>query len=270
MGCDWIFVDCEHGNISTDQLSGLLCAAPASVSVLVRIPANEEIFVKQALDAGCGGVICPKVESPVEAERLVRWAKYPPLGERSVGIARAHGYGLEFDNYVSEANTKTSVVVQIETVRGVEELARILGVEGLGGVFIGPYDLSGSMGVPGRVDAPTVQRIVIEVVKTCKKTSTPVGQFFGTEVDFIKCPHRDDLDFVAIGLDTSILAHEISSSIAMIGDSFQQGQAHKVRDTPNHPRSRGADVRAAAAGEPGTGRQSAQRSWRVRRWTTPP
>lgn len=215
-GCEWLFIDCEHGGIPTESLSSLLCAAPADVPVLARLPANDECHVKQALDAGCAGIICPRVEDGDTAANLVRWAKYPPVGERSVGIGRAHDYGLNFATYVEKANENVSVVVQIETKKAVDRIDEILKTPDLGGVFIGPYDLSGSLGVAGQVSHPAVQEAIDQIVRCCRDLNVPVGQFFGTEAAFRTSPQANVLDFVAVGLDTAILARhlfEMSSAL---------------------------------------------------------
>ncbi|WP_181766370.1 HpcH/HpaI aldolase family protein [Streptomyces albidus (ex Kaewkla and Franco 2022)] len=210
-GCDWLFVDCEHGAIALPQLGALL-AGKGSTPALVRLPADDEQHVKQALDAGCEGIICPRVEDAETVRRLVDHGKYPPLGSRSVGIGRAHGYGLNFSGHLAEANESTSVVVQIESEEGVRNLDEILAVPGLGGVFIGPYDLSGSMGVPGQVETPAVRRAVRHVVDSCKEAGVPVGQFFGTRAAFDAAESRDLHDFAAIGIDTVFLATAVADA----------------------------------------------------------
>lgn len=211
-GCDWIFVDCEHGSVAPSALGSLL-AAKGRTPVLVRLPADDEQHVKHALDAGCEGIICPRVEDAETVRRLVGHSKYPPLGNRSVGIGRAHGYGLDFAGHLAEANDATSVVVQIESEEGVRNLDEILAVPGIGGVFIGPYDLSGSMGVPGQVEIAAVRQAVRHVMDRCKEAGVPVGQFFGTRAAFDAAEGRDLYDFAAIGTDTMLLAGAIADAV---------------------------------------------------------
>jgi 2-dehydro-3-deoxyglucarate aldolase/4-hydroxy-2-oxoheptanedioate aldolase len=211
-GCDWLFVDCEHGAIVPAELGRVLPGA-RGVPVLVRIPANEEYFVKQALDAGCDGVVCPQVGDAETVRRLVRWSKYPPDGARSVGIGRAHGYGLRFGEHLAEANAATSLVVQIENRRAVENIAEIVAEPGLGGVFIGPYDLSASLGKPGQVSDPEVLDAVRRVVDACAAAGIPVGQFFGTHTAFVAAPERDRYDYAAIGIDTALLTAAVSTEL---------------------------------------------------------
>lgn len=212
-GSKWIFLDCEHGSIAPSDLGRVLAGAPQGVPVLVRLPSNDEIWVKQALDAGAAGVICPVVEDAATAERLVRWAKYPPQGARSIGIGRAHGYGLSVGPYLQAANATTSVVVQIESITGAHALEEILAVEGLGGVFIGPYDLSASMGLVGRPGAPEVEDVIAEIVKRSRSKGVPVGRFYPTGKAYVSAPDRDMLDFVAIGIDLVLLADALRDNL---------------------------------------------------------
>lgn len=209
-GCDWIFVDCEHGAIAPSRLSAVLTGAGA-VPVLVRLPANDEQHVKQALDSGCAGIICPQVEDARTARRLVGLSTYPPLGSRSVGIGRAHGYGLRFADHLAAANDSTSLVVQIESAEGVRNIDEILAVPGIDGVFIGPYDLSASMGVPGQVGSARVQQAVRAVVTGCRDAGVPVGQFFATRAAYESAAHKERYDFAAIGIDTMLLAAAVEA-----------------------------------------------------------
>ncbi len=214
-GSQWIFLDCEHGSVAPSDLGRVLAGAPEGLPVLVRLPSNDEIWVKQALDAGAAGVICPVVEDAATAERLVRWAKYPPQGARSIGIGRAHGYGLSVGPYLEVANATTSVVVQIESISAALALDEILAVDGLGGVFIGPYDLSASMGLVGQPEAPTVQDVIADIVRRCKSKGVPVGRFYPSGQTYADAPDRDLLDFVAIGIDLVMLANTLRDNLTL-------------------------------------------------------
>ena len=215
-GCEWVLVDCEHGAVANNDLSPLLAGAPDGLRVLVRVAANEETHVKQALDAGADGVVCPAVPDAATAEALVAWAKYPPAGCRSVGVGRAHGYGLGFADYVAEANARTSVVVQIETGAGVAAQDEILAVDGLGGLLIGPYDLSASMGFVGRPDAPEVTAVVADVARRGRQHGLPVGLFFASAAAYTAAQDRPALDFVLVGTDTGLLAGALRSELAEV------------------------------------------------------
>ena len=143
----------------------------------MRIPALEEVWVKRVLDAGADGLIAPLVNSAEAARRVVAWSKYPPKGRRSVGGGRAHGYGRTFDSYLRTANERVAVVIQIEHVDGARRIEAILDVDGIDAVFIGPYDLSGSLGIPGRIDDPGVQMHIENVRDACLARGKPLGIF---------------------------------------------------------------------------------------------
>src|SRR5271156_6394153 len=120
LGFDYLWIDMEHAPLSLNQVENLLrCIAPPC-SGLVRIPNNDETWIKQVLDLGAGGIIVPQVKTKEDAEKAVMSAKYPPLGNRSVGIARAHSFGVDFAKYVEVANESTAIVLQIEHKEGVQ------------------------------------------------------------------------------------------------------------------------------------------------------
>ena len=100
IGFDWLFIDGEHGPLDTGDLLGILQAADSRTPCVVRVPASGEIEIKKALDLGASGVIVPQVNTPEQAADVVRFARYAPLGARGVGLARAHGYGLQFQQYL--------------------------------------------------------------------------------------------------------------------------------------------------------------------------
>lgn len=204
-GLDWLFVDMEHSPALDPQaVLHIVQAVAHRVDVLVRVPTNDDAWIKKVLDTGADGVIVPHVRSASEARQAVASAKYPPLGRRSVGITPAHGYGATFGSYVESANTSTSLVVQIEDIEAVEQLDEILAVDGVDAAFIGPYDLSGSMGMLGEVDHPDVRRAVAQVIARCHEVGMPVGIFAGALPAALR-----ELDggmrFVAIGTDIGLL-----------------------------------------------------------------
>jgi 2-keto-3-deoxy-L-rhamnonate aldolase RhmA len=148
IGLDWLLFDMEHGEISFDGLPELLAATSASETTsIVRIPCNDPVYAKLALDKGVQGVMFPQVESKEEALRAVRACKYPPDGVRGIGPRRA---ALRFSTSVAEylkvANDEIMVIVMIESKRSVENIDDILSVEGIDGIMIGPNDLAASMG----------------------------------------------------------------------------------------------------------------------------
>ena len=158
-GYDWIVIETEHTAIDVSEVLRLIIAIEQRGSVpLVRLAWNDPIQAKAVLDSGAAGVLVPMVNTKADAELAVSMTKYPPLGSRGVGLARAQGYGINFDAYVTNANADTLLLVQIEHRDAVENIEQILSVTGIDGVFIGPYDLSLSLGIPGRLNHPNILR----------------------------------------------------------------------------------------------------------------
>ncbi len=203
-GFDWIFIDGEHGPLSVGDIQLLLQAAQPHCPCVVRVAANDEVHVKQALDTGADGIIAPLVNDADTATRVVAWAKYPPQGERSVGIARAQGYGFSFADYVGRANTDVAMIIQVEHVDAVANIASILDVEGIDGVFIGPYDLSASMGKPGNIRDADVKHQIETVRKACLARRMALG-IFGVDAAAVQPFIKQGYSLIAVGTDTLLL-----------------------------------------------------------------
>lgn len=167
-GFDWLAVDLEHSVITIREAEELIRVVElCGVTPLVRLSANDPVQIKRVMDAGAHGVIVPMVNSREEAERAVAAVKYPPSGRRGVGLARAQGYGTRFEAYRGWLEWESLVIVLVEHVEAVKNLEQILSVQGVDGFMVGPYDLSGSLGVPGEFEHPTmiaalqqVQRVI--------------------------------------------------------------------------------------------------------------
>jgi 2-keto-3-deoxy-L-rhamnonate aldolase RhmA len=129
----------------------------------VRLSANDPVQIKRVMDAGAYGVIVPMVNSAAEAKQAVAAVRYPPKGRRGVGLARAQGYGTSFDWYLNWVNRGPLVIVQVEHIKAVDNLEAILSVEGVDGYIVGPYDLSGSLGVPGEFDHPLMKNAMQQI-----------------------------------------------------------------------------------------------------------
>lgn len=203
-GFDWLFIDGEHGPLAVGDIVKLLQAAQPYCPCVVRVAANEGTAIRQVLDAGADGIIAPLVNDAETAARVVAWAKYPPQGRRSVGIARAHAYGAAFGDYVARANDQVAVIVQVEHIEAVANIAAILDVPGIDGVFIGPYDLSTSMGKPGQVDDPEVRQQIETVRQACLARRMNLG-FFGVDAAAVKPVLEAGYRLIAVGMDTLML-----------------------------------------------------------------
>jgi 2-dehydro-3-deoxyglucarate aldolase/4-hydroxy-2-oxoheptanedioate aldolase len=144
---------------------------------VIRVPENRDVWIKKALDTGADGVVIPQVNSAEDARRAVAACLYPPQGVRGAGAARAHGYGMTFGDYVARANRATVVILQIEHADAVRNLGEILAVPGIDALLVGPFDLSGSMGLLGQVTHPEVQAAVASVRERALAAGMPLGLF---------------------------------------------------------------------------------------------
>lgn len=174
-GYDWVAVDMEHGAIGVHQLPDLFRALELGGTLpLVRLAQGEPKDCKQALDAGAGGVIVPMVESAEQLKRVRDACRWPPAGRRGVGFSRANLFGMHFDAYAEEAQAPL-LIAMIENIRAVDELKEILAVDGLDAILIGPYDLSASMGLTGKFDAPEFVSAMDRIRSLCASCRVPCG-----------------------------------------------------------------------------------------------
>jgi len=176
-GFDWLFIDMEHGLLDFTSVQRMVQAAGRSCPCIVRVPNNEPILVAKALDSGAAGIIVPHVNTAVEARAAVSAAKYPPAGARSIGVARAQGYGGRLADAIARDNDETLVVAQVEHIDGVSQIDEIVRVPGVSAVFIGPFDLSASLGTPGQIAAPEVRQAIAAVTRACAARALPSGIF---------------------------------------------------------------------------------------------
>lgn len=176
-GFEWLFIDVEHSVLDMAAAQHIIQSVAPGTYGVIRLPDNCPEHFKKALDTGCDGVVVPMINSVSDAERAVSFAKYTPLGKRSVGLARAQAYGLNFDGYLKSANTKIALILQIEHKDAVERVEKIVAVPGVDAIFIGPYDLSASMGRLGQTSAPEVVEAIGRVRHACINAKIPHGAF---------------------------------------------------------------------------------------------
>lgn len=175
-GFDWLVIDIEHNPIDISMVQALITTIQSKgVAAFVRVSKNEEVVIKHVLDAGADGIIVPMICSKDDARQAVDYAKYPPIGKRGVGLARAQQYGTGFETYKKWVEENLVVIAQIEHIDGINNLEEIISVDGIDGTIIGPYDLSGSLGKPGMFDEEDVKEALAKYTQTCKKASFPMG-----------------------------------------------------------------------------------------------
>lgn len=175
-GFEWLTIDLEHTVIDYNETQILISYIQShGMAALVRVTKNEEVVIKRVLDAGADGVIIPMICSQEEAVQAVSFAKYPPEGRRGVGLNRAQRYGFAFNEYREWVDRNLVVIAQIEHIDGVKNIESIINTEGIDGIIIGPYDLSGSLGIPGQYNDPKVKEALKKVEEACRTYKKSMG-----------------------------------------------------------------------------------------------
>jgi 2-keto-3-deoxy-L-rhamnonate aldolase RhmA len=189
---------------------------------LVRVGENSPNLIKRVMDAGAYGVIVPMVNTREQAQAAVKAVKYPPIGTRGVGLARAQGYGFDFDEYAATVNEQSVVIVQVEHIESVRNLESILSVDGVDGCIIGPYDLSGSIGVPGNFTHPDVLAALKKVEQVCKKMNMPLGiHVIQPDYRLVLENAKKGYTFIAFSLDSLFLGTICREQMGAIKAKFK-------------------------------------------------
>ncbi|WDI41677.1 HpcH/HpaI aldolase family protein [Bremerella sp. P1] len=217
-GFDWLFIDAEHGPYETTDLLPVLRAVDHRIPCIVRVPASEEIPIKKTLDIGATGIIAPQTNTVEQVESVVRYCRYSPNGNRGVGLSRASTYGLGLTEYVGSANDEVAVIVQAEHIEAVENIEQIVKVEGVDAIFIGPYDLSASMGKMGEVTAPDVVDAIEHVTKVCDAAKMPLG-IFGVSAESVKPYIERGYSLIVSGVDVLMMAHAAKGMLSTLRSS---------------------------------------------------
>lgn len=206
-GFDWLAVDMEHSVITIREAEELIRVVGLSGSTpLVRLTSNDPDQIKRVMDAGAHGVIVPSINSAAEAERAVSSVYYPSRGRRGVGLARAQGYGTRFGSYRRWLDREAVVVAMIEHVDAVENIDEILSVDGIDAYFLGPYDLSASLGIPGSIEHPKVRAAMSRVRAAGRSAGKPGGlHVVEPRSDLMRRSLREGYTFLAYSLDIRIL-----------------------------------------------------------------
>ncbi|MEM6846863.1 MAG: aldolase/citrate lyase family protein [Pseudomonadota bacterium] len=209
---DFAAIDMEHTSIASHELIGSIQISQlAGQPVLVRVGSHDPLLSKRALDAGANGIICPMVETVDQAKRARDGVYYAPRGTRGVGLARAQGFGLDFDRYRDSSDDELVLIVQIEHWRGVENLEAILDVDGVDGFLVGPYDLSASFGKPGNFADPEVASALSRIAGIVKDHDKPSGlHVVHPGAEGLAARVAEGYRFIAYGTDMLIFARAVA------------------------------------------------------------
>lgn len=208
-GFDFLTVDTEHSAVDlpgTQVLFQAIRAGNPSCAPVVRLPENDYGVTRRFMDAGAAGVIVPLVNSAEQVREVVRAVKYPPDGDRGVGFCRSNKYGMEFHEAIRTANNETFVCVQIEHVDAVRNIDQIVSVPGLDAVFVGPYDMSASMGVTAQFDHPEMRKALERVLNACEDSHvTPGIHVVQPEVEEVLRRLDEGYRLIAYSLDITMI-----------------------------------------------------------------
>lgn len=213
-GFDFVIIDAEHGPISMESAQNMIRAAESvKITPIIRVGNNDEALILRALDIGAQGIEIPQINSKPDAVRAVKSVKYSPQGERGVcRYVRAANYSsMDKFKYFESANNETMIIAHIEGVEGISNLDEILSVPGIDVIFIGPYDLSQSLGIPGQVNHSLVVEKMKEVVTKCRENNIAVGTF-ADDVETAKSWVSLGVQYMSFSVDVGIL-YEVSKQI---------------------------------------------------------
>lgn len=204
-GFDWLFLDAEHGSLDLPAIQRIAQASGDRCPLVVRVPAIEDVWIKKVMDVGVAGLMIPQVNSALDAAAAVRRSKFPPSGVRGVGVARANRYGASLPEYLAQADKNSAVIVQVEHIDAVRNVEQILDTDGVDAIFVGPYDLSASMGRAGRVDDPEVQAAIARVRQVCLARKYPMG-IFANDAAGARQALDQGFTLIAVGAEVTLLS----------------------------------------------------------------
>ncbi|WP_144925413.1 HpcH/HpaI aldolase family protein [Halorubrum salsamenti] len=213
-GMDFVVYDQEHGPLGAETTLELSTAAQnRGVAPIVRVRSNDEAEIQRALDIGSAGVQVPQVETEADARAAVDAARFDPLGSRGLSQYVRAGDYWGSDTYTEDQNEDVVLIVQVEGERGVENIEDILGVDGIDAVFLGPYDLSQSLGIPGQVTHERVEALMEDVCERAAEAGVAVGAFADTPAIANRWIDAG-VQYVTLGVDAGLFTEHLSSLAA--------------------------------------------------------
>ncbi|QHM73409.1 2-keto-3-deoxy-L-rhamnonate aldolase [Mixta intestinalis] len=219
-GYDWLLIDGEHApNTIQDLYHQLQAVAPYAGQPVIRPVEGNRALIKQVLDIGAQTLLIPMIDSAQQAKEMVAATRYPPAGVRGVGasVARAARWG-RIENYMAQANDELCLLIQMESKAALDNLDAILDVEGIDGVFIGPADLSASLGYPDNAGHPEVQRIIEQSIRRIRAAGKAAG-FLAVDPEMARKCLQWGANFVAVGVDTMLYSEALDRRLALFKSS---------------------------------------------------
>lgn len=221
-GLEWLVIDHEHTCTDFHQIENLISRIQKNkIEALVRVAKNDEVFIKKSLDAGANGVIIPMIKTLNEARTALDYCYYPPFGKRGVGLFTAQGYGYDFESYVTNHRSQTTVILQIEHVDALKDIDAITQLEGVDGFIIGPYDFSASMGKPGKFDDPEVTAALRAIEDKILASKKPLGfHLVQPDVHQLLAKKNAGYRFFAFSIDFVLLGNSLREKINLIKEDL--------------------------------------------------
>lgn len=213
LGFDWMLFDTEHSPIDPIAVVPLLqAAAPFQTSAVVRPGSLNPVEIKKLLDMGAQTLLVPMINNAEEARLAVSSVEYPPHGIRGVsGMNRAAGFG-EIAGYHKNARDEIAILLQVETLEGVDNIEAIAAVRGVDGIFVGPADLAAAMGYPGEPNHPEVRKAVVAAIKRIVATGVPAG-FLSPDPSYVQEVIDAGALFVAVDMDIAALKRALKERL---------------------------------------------------------
>jgi len=206
-GYDFVYIDMEHGNYSMETVADMIrgCKSVGLASI-IRVPRLETFFISRVLDAGAEGIMVPMTSTREDAETIVRYSKFTPLGLRGFGnqTGQTDYKPLNTAQFMKEANDHTLIVAQIETQEAIDNIEEILDVKGIDVAVIGPNDLSISLGVPDQMESDVMNKAIGRVVEAAKKKKKASGIHVGN-LSMVRNWRSKGMNFLAYSTDISFM-----------------------------------------------------------------
>lgn len=213
-GLDFFIIDMEHGTYGWPEMAALIAVARAcGLEPIVRVPEIRRETIIKPLDAGASGLLVPMVERPEQAEQVVYHAKYPPLGHRGAALRRAHSRYRKAPaaEYLRDANAFTYLMVQIETQSALDAVEQISAIPGIDALFIGPFDLSVSLGVPGESSHPRLRDAYQKIIGATSRAGLSTGMQF-MNLDEAETMIAEGINIVSFSSDVNMLVDQAASA----------------------------------------------------------
>jgi 2-dehydro-3-deoxyglucarate aldolase/4-hydroxy-2-oxoheptanedioate aldolase len=211
-GYDFVVIDAEHTPMSFETMGDMLRGGDGEIETLVRVPDDDPTTLKRTLDLAPDGILVPMVETPDQAERIVECSRYPPEGTRGIGPGRSTAYTMSVGEHLEAGDDSFVRHVQLESQRAVENAADIAAVDGIDGVFIGPLDLSLSMGCFGQWENEEFLDAIESVLSAARAAGATTGTLATNDAE--REQRLDwDVDYVATGVDLMHLAGGVTEAL---------------------------------------------------------